>query len=690
MDFIIRLILNHRKTVLTIFILSVILCGIAATQVSVNYNLMDYLPEDAQSTKALDIMDEEYDKGTPNVRAMAANVSIPEALALKEKIKAVDGVEEVSWLDDAVDIHEPVEFYDAKILDTYYVDNHALYSVTVDESKPKAVAQIQQVIGEDGALAGTFVNTATSAETTQPEVAKIMCLVLPIVFIILLLTTNSWFEPVLFMATIGAAIVLNMGTNLIKGEISFVTQSAGAILQLAVSMDYSIFLLHRFAEFRQEGMDTEKAMIHAVAKSFSSILSSGLTTVIGFAALILMRFKIGPDMGIVMAKAIALSLLSVLILLPILTLYSYKLIDKTQHKPLIPSLKKLSRVMTKVQVPIFLIFCIIIVPCFLAQGENDFAYGSSKIYGLNTKAGQDTQKINDIFGKSNLMVLMVPNNSVSKETDLKNELYTLDAVTSVVTYTETVSAQIPVEFAPKDEVSQLISDHYSRFVITVDSEDEGEEAFAVVEQIRAAAQKYYGDASLLAGETVNSYDMKDVVTIDNERVNAVSIGAIALVLLINFKSISIPFILLTVIESSIWINLTFPYFQNQTLFYIGYLIISSIQLGATVDYAILFMDRYIENRSNMKRTKAAEQTFCDTALSIMTSGGILTICGFLLGAISTHGVISQLGILVGRGALLSLVLVLVVLPLLLVIFDGVIRRTTLCLHFYKEGKQNAK
>ncbi len=680
--------LRHKKTVTAVFLIATAVSMVASLMVSINYNLMDYLPDEAPSTVALNVMDEEYTTGTPNARLMLENVSVPDVLKIKEQIKKVDGVEEVSWLDDAANIYQPLEFIEQKTLDEYYVDNNALLTITLNVDKQEDAVDEIRKIAPGAPLCGSAIDSVTAVQQTSKEIQKIMVFVVLLVFGILILTTESYFEPVLFLLAIGVAIMLNRGTNLILGEISFVTNAAGNVLQLAVSMDYSIFLLHRFAEMRQEYDDVEQAMLMAVKKSFGSVMSSGLTTVMGFAALIIMKFKIGPDMGIVMAKAIAISLFSVMMFLPSATLLSYKLIDRTQHKPFMPPFTKFGEIVTKFRRPILIIFLIVTIPSFLGQSKNKFTYGSSGIYGEGTTLGDDTAKIEAVFGKSNLMALMVPVGSQYKEKQLSEDLMAMPLVSSVISYAETAGITIPTEFLPEDTISKLISGKYSRFVITVDTDAEGDDAFAMTEKVRQTAANYYGDTYLLVGTTVNSYDLKDTVTVDNERVNFLSILAIALILLLNFKSISIPIILLMVIEASIWINLTVPYFADEKLFYIGYLIISSIQLGATVDYAILYADRYIDNRSRMNSIDATKASSAETSLSILTSAIILAAAGLMLGFISTNGIISQLGVLVGRGAILSSVLVLLVLPALINLFDKVIYKTTLHLNFYKESDKN--
>ena len=671
-------ILKYKKSILVFFILATVISLFTSSMVNINYNIMDYLPEEAPSTKALDVMNEEYDKGAANVRVVLKDVSIVDALKYKEKIKKVDGVDDIQWLDDVVNIKEPLELQNQDTIESWYKNNEALFSITVNEDKEElAIDEIGEIIGENGMISGSAVNIVFAQETTEKELIKMMVILIPIILIILFLTTSSWFEPVLFLSTIGIAIIINSGTNLILGEISFVTKAAGSILQLAVSMDYSIFLLHRFSEFRNEGLAVKEAMKEAILKSVSSILSSGLTTVVGFAALIVMKFKIGPDMGFVMLKAICLSLISVLVLLPVLALYCYKLIDKTQHKSFMPKFNKFAKVSYKFRHISIILFLLLLIPCFLAQQNNSFSYGASEIYSdESTKIGHDTAAINKEFGKTNPLVLMVPKGDLVSERALCDELENIDKITSITSYAQTVGITIPTEYVPDDTLSQLISDNYSRFIIVANVKVEGDETFALIDEIRNLAYKYYDDSYYFLGESVNTLDLKETIEDDNKKVNAISIIAIMIILLLTFKSLSLPIILVLVIEFSIWSNLTFNYFIGNDVFYIAYLIISSIQLGATIDYAILFTNRYIENRETMNKKEATQATISTTTVSILTSASILATAGIILGEISTNSIIAQLGILVGRGAILSLILVLFVLPALLMLLDKLIAKTT--------------
>lgn len=673
------------KLVIILFLILAVCGAVLRGLVSVNYDMNAYLPDDSKSTVSLDVMNEEFDGGIPNARVMIENVTIPEALEYKQKIEAVEGVSSVTWLDDSIDITQPLETLDADTVESYYKDNTALFSVTIEEEHIlDAVKEIRSIIGENNAMEGSAVSTAVATESTVSEIQKIALIAVAFVLLILIITTTSWAEPVVILVGLGVAILINMGSNLIFGEISFVSNAAGSILQLAVSLDYSVFLLHRFEESRHSISDPREAMVDALCKSTSSILSSGLTTVIGFAALCLMRFKIGPDLGLVLAKGVAISLISVFVFMPNFILVVYKIIDKTHHRKFVPAFNKFGVFVSKIMLPLSCVFAVIIVPTFLASNANDFYYGASHIFGEKTQLGADTAKIESIFGKSDTYVLLVPKGDNQTEQELSDKLKELPQVKDIISYVDTVGKEIPENYLDSNTLSLLKSENYSRFVISLDTDHEGKSTFDLVEEIRNTAQEFYKDKYYLAGNGVSTYDLMNTVTSDMMKVNLIAIGAVFVVLLFTMKSATLPFILVLSIETAIWLNLSFPYFASQSIFYIAYLIISSIQLGATVDYAILFTDRYLENRKAMPKKRAIIETTASCAVSILTSGSALTAVGFLLGYISTHGLLAQLGIFIGRGTLCSLAIVIFVLPGLLYTFDGLIRKTTKNADFYNE------
>ena len=682
---------NPKKILLFFFVLA-IAGAILQNFVGVNYEMADYLPDDTHSTVSLDLMNEEFDGGIPNARVMIKDVSIAEALEYKEKLENCDGVDDVIWLDDNISVYEPLEMADTDTVETYYKDNNALFTVTIDESDVvDTVDRIREIIGDDNAMSGDAVSTAAATTGTVSEILKISIIAVVLVLVILILTTTSWAEPFVVLLGLGVAIMINSGSNLIFGEISFVTNAAGAILQLAVSLDYSVFLIHRYEECLQLNSDRKGAMVDALCKSTSSIASSGLTTVIGFLALVFMRFGIGSDLGLALAKGVAISLITVFVFMPALILSVYPLIQKTHHRKLMPSFKGFGKVVSRIMIPMALIFIIVAIPSYLASNSNEYYYGASNIYGEDTKVGQDAATIEKAFGKNDTYVLLLPNGNIEAEQNLSDDLHEISKIKSILSYVDTVGAEIPKEYLDEDTLSQLVSDNYNRMVLTVETDYEGEETFELVEQIRDTASKYYSDTYYLVGEGVSTYDLMDTIMQDTLKVNLIAIGAVFVVLLITMKSLSLPFILVFAIEAAIWINIGIPYFSDSVVMYIAYLIISSIQLGATVDYAILFTDRYMELRKMLPKREAIVDTIFAVTTSILTSGTVLALVGFLLSYISTHGILSQLGLFIGRGALLSMVSVFFVLPGLLYMFDGLIQKTTMNLHFYnprKEKKNN--
>ncbi|MCD8132506.1 MAG: MMPL family transporter [Clostridiales bacterium] len=712
-----RVIVYNPKKIILLFILFSVIGAFLQSLVSVDYDLKDYLPEESASTVSLEVMQEEFDSGIPNARVMVRDVTIAEALDYKEQLLNCEGVTAVTWLDDAIDILEPVEMADTDTVETCYKDNTALFTLTIDrEQRVEAVDAIRELIGEENAMDGDAVSSAISTTGTISEIRKIVIFAVLFVLAVLLLTTTSWAEPFLVLIGLGAAVLINMGSNLIFGEISFVTHAAGAILQLAVSLDYSVFLLHRFEECRRTAagrksaadekgrmaserkvmpdeqgrmaneragmVDEKEAMVEALCKSASSILSSGLTTVIGFLALVFMSYRIGMDLGLVLAKGVAISLVTVFVFVPALTVTAYKWIDKTRHRSLMPDFRRFGRVITRVMLPMVCVFAVLIVPGFLASNQSDFYYGSAYIYGEDTQFGQDTAVIQSVFGEKDTYVAMVPEGDTATEQALSDTLRELPQVKSILSYVDTVGAEIPYAYLDDSTLSLLVSENYSRFVITVDADSEGEETFALVENIRGILDTYYPEENYLAGVGISAYDLMDSITSDMLKVNLIAIAAVFLVLLLTMRSVFLPVILVLGIESAIWINLGIPYFSGSSVFYIAYLIISSIQLGATVDYAILFANRYMEYRRHMEKRQAVVQTVSSVTVSVLTSGSVLAVVGILMGFVSSNGVLAQLGRFLGIGSLLSMAVVLFVLPGLLCLFDGLIRCTTRHADFY--------
>jgi predicted RND superfamily exporter protein len=684
MSFLVSGIIRHRKLVIILFIIITVLCAILQLGVTVNYNLIDYLPREAQSTVALDIMESEFDQGVPNARVMLDGVSIQQALYYKDRLSSIEGVSDVLWLDDVIDLKAPLETADKSTVENYYKDGKALISLTIGEGyEVNAVNEIYDLIGDGNSLSGNAVDRAAVQDLTGRETLKSTIILIPVILIILLISTGSYLEPILFLAAIGISVLINMGTNIFFGNISFITGSVSPILQMAVSLDYAIFLLSSFDQFRKQNEDVKDAMYHAMRRSFPTIAASAATTLFGFLALVFMRFRIGSDLGITLAKGIVLSFISVMVFLPALTLCSYKLIDRTKHKKILPDFQNISRIVVKVRIPALVLVALLIVPSFMAQSKNSFIYGSGEL-NAESRSGRDTAIINEEFGQSTAMVLLVPRGDVAKEQELGNRLGELPHVTEVVSYAETVGAAVPVEFLDDSVTSRFYSDNYSRIIVYTDTGEEGGEAFSVVEKVQAVTGEYYGGSFYSLGQSAALNDMKNVITKDNLFVNLLAIAAIFLVLLLTFRSVTLPIILLITIETAIWVNLSLPYFTGNSLCYIGFLIINTVQLGATVDYAILLTSHYMTNRKTLSKKYAARKTLGETFRSILISAAILSLAGFTLWYTSTNQIVSELGLLLGRGTIMSMLMVICFLPAALVLFDKVIEKTTLKSDFFKE------
>lgn len=675
---------KHKRLIVILFTVVAAVSILGSLQVSVNYNMADYLPKDSQSTIALKIMDAEFSQAVPNARVMINSVSLTEALEYKQKLKTIKGVSGVLWLDDVIDLKEPVELADQTLVFEYYKDNTALFSVTIkDDYEAAATESIYNLIGEDNAMAGEVASLAASQRLAFSESMKAFLILVPIILVILLASTESWIEPLLFLSAIGISVLINMGSNIFLDEISFMTAAISPILQMAVSLDYAIFLLHSFTEYRKSHEDVQIAMQLAIKRAFPAIIGSALTTLFGFMALTFMRFRIGSDLGINLAKGIILSFTSVMVFLPALTLCCYKIIDRTRHRTILPNFTKSGHILLKLKIPCLVLLAVIIVPCFLAQSNNRFIYGFGSV-SQETRAGRDQLAINDKFGQSTAIVLLVPKGDTAKEFKLCEELKSTEHVTQVISYTTMVGAAIPADYLDKDITGEFYSEYYCRIILYTDTPDESDVAFAVVNEVQNKAERYYGSNVYSCGQSANLLDMKNVIEADTGLVNLIAVLAIGLVLLFTFRSLSLPLILLFTIEAAIWINLSVPYFYDNSICYLGFLVINTVQLGATVDYAILLTDHYRELRKERPKKEAMVLTYGETFPSILISAVILSSAGFVVAYTSTNPIVSDLGILLGRGTLLSMGMVILVLPTLLLLLDPVIEKTTLRADSHKE------
>ena len=673
-------IVQRGRIIEKFFIAMTILCAVCYPFVGVNYDLSKYLPDFAPTKQALDVMEKEF--GYPGMaRIMVKDVTLPEARTIRQRISRVDGVDLVVGPDLAANVYSTDAFIKNSLTDRFYKDRNAVYQIIFedgdsDASTHKAINEIYGIVGKDrGCFAGSAVSSKERQESITREIAMAIGMAVVIIWLILTLTTTSWFEPFLFILVMAVAIVLNMGSNIMFGRISFFTFSTAAILQLAVSMDYSIFLLHTYTAIKQSGVDSRPAMEAAIEKSCSSILASGATTIVGFLVIALMKFTIGRDVGFVLTKGIICSLVTVLFLMPTLILRFDKKIEKTAHRSFLPPLDGLGKLMYRIRIPVLAVAALCAVPCYFGQSMNYFYYGDDALgSGPGTRVYEDSRAIEDVFGKSNVIIAMVPNGNVIKERRLTDELEDQEFIDYALSMAGTLPQGIPESFLPESVTKQLRTGSYARILISMETREESSYSFQCSEKLTEIVKKYYPEDSYVIGMTPTTIDIRDILTDDYNRVSIISLAGVALVVMLTFHSVMVPILVIIPIEVAIYLNMTIPYIIGDSMVYIGYIIVSCLQLGATIDYSILMTNNYMEFRETMGSREAAVTAIAKSAISILTSGGILTVVGYLLYFTSSIQAISQVGRLVGRGALLSMLLVLSLLPALLAAFDKPIRR----------------
>ncbi|HHX37819.1 MAG TPA: MMPL family transporter [Clostridiaceae bacterium] len=670
------LIVRYRKFILIVTAILCVLSVVGIMQLKINYSLQDYLPQDVPSSQAIEKLDDEFDMTLPNAQVLVPVQSVQDALQVKTDLSRSDGVISVLWLDDSIDMTVPLELADQDTVEGFYKDGMALYQLAVDTDDAQGKLEQIYTVREGVRVSGNLVDLANAQFSSQNEMSKITLFIIPFVLIILLLSTHSWMEPVAFAIAIGVGVLFNMGTNFLLGEISFITQTIASVLQLAVSMDYAIFLLNQFNHHRKEGYKPEEAMALGIQKAVTAVASSAATTVFGFLALVFMRFRLGADLGIVMAKGIFFSFLSVVVFMPAFILSIYKLIDKTIHRSLMPNFSFLGRVVLKARWGLIILVLILFLPSFLGSRNNEFIYGNIG-YPDEARISEDREFIDEQFGIKQQMSLLVPKGNIPNELDLEAKLKEIPEITSVISYVSTVDKAIPYEVIDDGQMSMLMSDHYTNFIITAEIPAEGDSSFDVVTRIREIAASEYGDEYYFNGLSVVMMDMKTTIEADEKIVNGLAILAIALTIMIAFRSLSLPLILVFTIELAIWINLSVPYFSNTAISYVGYLIISTVQLGATVDYAIFYTDTYLGHRQRLKRKAAILRSAGEVVQSLLPPALILTCTGIVLNIISSLSIVSELGAILARGAVLSFLMVIFVLPCFLYYFDYIIRKTTL-------------
>lgn len=673
---------KHRKLILIIALLLLIpsIIGMKATRI--NYDILVYLPEDIETIKGEDILSEDFDMGGFSV-VLLEDMSTKDIVKLEEKIRKIDNVEKVVSIADVLGSNIPVEMLPDDIKDKVYKDNETLMLVTFKEqissdATMNSVEELRKITDEHCKISGMTATVLDTRNLSDSEVVIYVIIAVILCLIVLELALDSYVAPVLLLLNIGIAILYNMGTNIFMGQISYITKAISAVLQLGVTMDFAIFLYHSYMQEKEKIKDNNEAMANAISKTFVSVLGSSLTTIAGFLALCSMNLTLGKDIGVVMAKGVLLGVISVVTILPAMILELNNLIEKTKHKEILPKFTKVKNFVMKHYKAIGIAFLIILPVAFYGYQNTKIYYNLDKSLPTTLDSVVANTELKDKFDMTSMELLLVnkdmPDYEVNK---MVEEIEKVEGIEWTLDYSKIGSIGVPKEALPEDIVSIFQSDKYQMILINSKYEMATDELNAQVETINQIIKKYDENA-ILAGEGPLMKDLVEISNHDFNSVNTVSIAIIFVIMIVVLKSILLPVILIAVIEFAIFINMGIPYYTNTVLPFIASIVIGTIQLGATIDYAILITTKYITARKEGKDKKEAIDGALGTSIgSIIVSGLCFFGATFGVGAYSKIEMIGSLCTLMSRGAIVSMVCVIAVLPSFLMIFDKLICKTTI-------------
>ena len=677
-----KAICKHRKLILIIALLLLIpsIIGMKATRI--NYDILVYLPEDIETIKGENILSEDFDMGGFSV-VLLEDMSTKDIVKLEEKIRKIDNVEKVASIADVLGSNIPVEMLPDDIKNKAYKDNETLMLVTFKEqistdATMNSVEELRKITDEHCKISGMTATVLDTRNLSDSEVVIYVIIAVILCLIVLELALDSYVAPVLLLLNIGIAILYNMGTNIFMGQISYITKAISAVLQLGVTMDFAIFLYHSYMQEKDTINDNNEAMANAISKTFVSVLGSSLTTIAGFLALCSMNLTLGKDIGIVMAKGVLLGVISVVTVLPAMILELNNLIEKTKHKEILPKFTKVKNFVMKHYKAIVVAFLIILPVAFYGYQNTKIYYNLDKSLPTTLDSVVANTELKDKFNMTSMELLLVnkdmPDYEVNK---MVEEIEKVDGIEWTLDYSKIGSMGVPKEALPEDIVSIFQSDKYQMILINSKYEMATDELNAQVETINQIIKKYDENA-ILAGEGPLMKDLVEISNHDFNSVNTVSIAIIFVIMIVVLKSISLPVILIAVIEFAIFINMGIPYYTNTILPFIASIVIGTIQLGATIDYAILITTKYITARKEGKDKKEAIDGALGTSIgSIIVSGLCFFGATFGVGTYSKIEMIGSLCTLMSRGAIVSMVCVIAVLPSFLMILDKLICKTTI-------------
>ena len=684
---------RHRVLILILSILLLIPSMIGMARTKINYDLLSYLPGDLETVKGQDILVDEYGMGAFSM-VVVENMELKDVQKLEEEFSEVEHVKDVLWYDDAADISLPVEMIPKDLRETFFRGDATMMLVLFDNttSSDEAMGAVSELrrIADERCFIGGMTGVVTDIKNLCDEELPIYVVIAVLLSLLVLeLTSTSYLTQLLFLFSIGAAILYNLGSNVFLGETSYITKALTAILQLGVTMDYSIFLLNSYEENKRRFPgEKERAMGHAIANTFKSVVGSSVTTIAGFAALCFMTFALGRDLGIVMAKGVVIGVLCCVTLLPSLVLIFDKLIEKTKHKPLIKSMDRPSAFITKHYKVWIVIFLIMLFPAIYGNNHTQIYYDIAKSLPDTLASNVANEKLKEDFEMSNMhMILMDKDMDQKAKADMLEEVDKIDGVKWSLGLDSLIGPMVPDSMIPEDVKEMLQSDNYELAFICSEYEsatDQVNDQIAAIDKI----VKSYDDTAMVIGEAPLMKDLQDVTDVDLINVNAVSMIAIFLIIMIVFKSISLPVILVAVIEFAIAVNMAVPYYSGISLPFVASIVIGTIQLGATVDYAILMTSRYQKERMLRGQTKkdAIAIAHKTSMPSIISSGLSFFAATFGVACYSKVDMIGSICTLLARGALISMCVVILVLPAMLMIFDKVILKTTF--GFGKQKQEN--
>ena len=678
-----KFITKHKLFILLLGVLLIIPSMIGMIKTRVNYDVLSYLPDSLETVSGQDIMVDEFGMGAFSM-VIVENMDNKDVVALKEKLEKVDHVEKIIWYDSVADISLPTDMLPNELKEALFNGDATMMialfdNTTSSEDTMQAVTDMRNMVKDQAFISGMSGIVTDIKNLVQAELPVYIVIAGILALVVLLITMESIVTPVLFLLCIGLAILYNMGTNIFLGQISYITQALTAVLQLGVTMDYSIFLLESYqANKVRFDNDKERAMAHAISNTFKSVVGSSITTVAGFAALCFMTFALGRDLGIVMAKGVIIGVIVCITLLPSLILFFDKWIDKTTHRAIFPDFHKSSAFITKHRIIPLLIFAVLFVPAFYGNNHVKVYYNLDQGLPQDLDSAIANKKLEEKFNMNNMHILLLKNGLTSKEkNDMKNEIEKVDGVKWVLGMNSIVGANVPDDMVPDKYQDMLKSDNWELQFICSDYKTATDQVNAQIASINDIVKKYSKD-SMVIGEAPLTKDLQDVTDIDLATVNYLSIGAIFLIILLTFKSISLPVILVSVIEFAIFLNMSFPYYSGIELPFVASIVIGTIQLGATVDYAILMTTRYHKERVvNQKTKKEAVEIAHKTSMkSIIISGLSFFAVTFGVSAYSSIDMINAICTLLSRGAVISTISVILILPAMLYLFDKVICKTT--------------